>query len=157
MKNFEHFITGCIVANTVTMALVHHRMSDQFTLALSILNYIFAFVFNMEAFVKLGAMGISYFESYWNLFDCFIVIGTDIGIIMTIFNLGGNISAATSVVRGFRIMRIFRLVKASRHIKIIIDTLLNILPQITNIMALMVLLMFIYAALGINLFSTVMP
>ena len=139
------------------MALVHHRMSQQFDLVLSILNYFFAVVFNLEAILKLGAMGCTYFESYWNVFDCFIVVGTDIGITMHIFNLGGNISAATSVVRGFRIMRIFRLVKASQHIKIIIDTLLNILPQITNIMALMVLLMFIYAALGINLFSTVMP
>ena len=157
MKNFEHLITGCIVANTVTMALVHHRMSERFDLALSILNYIFAVVFNLELFLKLGAMGSSYFDSYWNLFDCFIVVGTDIGITMHIFQLGGNISAATSVVRGFRIMRIFRLVKASPHIKLIIDTLLNILPQITNIMALMVLLLFIYAALGINLFSTVMP
>ena len=54
-------------------------------------------------------------------------------------------------------MRILRLVKASVHIRLIIDTLLNILPQITNIMALMILLLCIYAALGINLFSTVMP
>jgi hypothetical protein len=40
--------------------------------------------------------------------------------------------------------------------KIILDTLVNILPQITNFIALMFLLLFIYAALGINLFSGVM-
>ena len=132
-------------------------MSEDFTYWLTIFNYIFAIVFNIEMLLKLAAMGKYYFESYWNLFDCFIVIGTDAGIAMKLFKIGGNISSATSVVRGFRIMRIFRLVKASVHIRLIIDTLLNILPQITNIMALMLLLLFIYAALGINQFSTVMP
>ena len=64
--------------------------------------------------------------------------------------------ATTSVIRGFRIMRVFRLVKASISIRLLIDTILNILPQITNIMGLMGILLFIYAALGLNLFSQVM-
>lgn len=64
--------------------------------------------------------------------------------------------ATTSVIRGFRIMRIFRLVKASIAIRLLIDTILNILPQISNIMSLMGILLFIYAALGLNLFSQVM-
>lgn len=63
--------------------------------------------------------------------------------------------ATTSVIRGFRIMRIFRLVKASISMRLLIDTLMNILPQITNIMSLMGILLFIYAALGTNLFSQV--
>ena len=66
---------------------------------------------------------------------------------------GGSMGATTSVIRGFRIMRIFRLVKASISMRLLIDTLMNILPQITNIMSLMGILLFIYAALGINLFS----
>ena len=53
-------------------------------------------------------------------------------------------------------MRIFRLVKASIAIRLLIDTILNILPQISNIMSLMGILLFIYAALGLNLFSQVM-
>jgi hypothetical protein len=52
-------------------------------------------------------------------------------------------------------MRIVRLVRTQANIKIILDTLVNIIPQITNFIALMFLLLFIYAALGINLFSGV--
>jgi uncharacterized membrane protein len=59
------------------------------------------------------------------------------------------------VVRGFRIMRIFRLIKSSVHIRLIMDTLINIMPQITNIMSLIFILFFIYASLGINLFSNI--
>ena len=40
--------------------------------------------------------------------------------------------------------------------KIILDTLVHIIPNITNIMSLIFLLFFIYSALGINLFSGVM-
>ena len=69
---------------------------------------------------------------------------------------GASMGATTSVIRGFRIMRVFRLVKASISIRLLIDTILNILPQITNIMGLMGILLFIYAALGLNLFSQVM-
>ena len=69
--------------------------------------------------------------------------------------LGEDFSAATSVIRGFRIGRIFRLVKTSISVRLLIDTLLNILPQIRNIMSLMFILLFIYASLGINLFASV--
>ena len=72
---------------------------------------------------------------------------------MKLAGAGASMGAATSVIRGFRIMRIFRLVKASISMRLLIDTLMNILPQITNIMSLMCILLFIYAALGINLFS----
>ena len=85
----------------------------------------------------------------------FIVIATDFGILLFIFDIGGSISATASVIRGFRIMRMFRLIKSSVHLRLILDTIVNILPQITNVMSLMLLLLFIYAALAVNLFSGV--
>ena len=50
-------------------------------------------------------------------------------------------------------MRIFRLFKS--YGKVVLDTLVNIIPQITNIMALIFLLLFIYSVLGISLFADV--
>lgn len=153
---FEGFITLCIVLNTVAMAVVYLGMSDQYKFTLEVLNYIFAFIFNCEMILKLFAMGKCYFQELWNWFDCFIVVGTDFGILLKALNLGEGLSSATSVVRGFRIMRIFRLIKASDEVTLMISTVFNILPQITNIMSLMLILIFIFAALGLNLFSTVM-
>ena len=138
------------------MAMVHDRMSDGFIAALDIMNYVFAAIFNIEMILKLLAQGRNYFRSGWNVFDCFIVIGTNFGLLMKWVGSGASMGATTSVIRGFRIMRVFRLVKASISIRLLIDTILNILPQITNIMGLMGILLFIYAALGLNLFSQVM-
>jgi len=53
-------------------------------------------------------------------------------------------------------IRIFRLSKASLSIQLLIYALLDILPQIMNIISLMLIMLFIYAALGLNLFSEVM-
>ena len=47
----------------------------------------------------------------------------------------------------------FKLIRSSVHMRLILDTVFNILPQVGNVMSLILLLFFIYAALGINLFS----
>ena len=138
------------------MAVVHYRQSETLTEALDIMNYIFAFVFNVEMILKLLAYGRNYFRQGWNIFDCLIVFGTNFGLILKFANAGASFGSTTSIIRGFRIMRIFRLAKASIAIRLLIDTIMNILPQVTNIMMLMGILLFIYAALGLNLFSQVM-
>jgi len=78
--------------------------------------------------LKLLAQGRFYFKQGWNIFDCFIVFGTNFGLLMKFAGAGESMGATTSVIRGFRIMRIFRLVKASISMRLLIDTLMNILP-----------------------------
>ena len=85
-----------------------------------------------------------------------IVISTDFGIMLKIFKLGDSFASATTVIRGFRIMRMFKLIRSSVSMRLVMDTLYNILPQVGNVMSLILLLFFIYAALGTNLFSGIM-
>lgn len=53
-------------------------------------------------------------------------------------------------------MRIFRLIKASKNLKVLIDTIVYIIPTIANLGSLIFLILYIYTALGMSLFSTVM-
>ena len=138
------------------MSMKYARMSNEYESTLENFNYAFAAIFNFEAIVKIVGQGRSYFHYAWNKFDLLIVIGTDVGLLMNIINMGINISTVATVVRAFRIMRIFRLVKSSQNMRIILDTIVHIIPQVTNIMSLVFLLLFIYSALGLNLFSEVM-
>ena len=119
------------------------------------LNNVFTVVFNIEMILKLIGLDKQYFYSSWNLFDMFVVVCTNLGLVLDMLNLGKGFSTAGIIIRAFRIMRIIRLVRKQPDVKIILDTLVNILPQITNFIALMFLLLFIYAALGINLFGGV--
>mmetsp|Transcript_24329 Transcript_24329/g.37632 ORF Transcript_24329/g.37632 Transcript_24329/m.37632 type:complete len:197 (+) Transcript_24329:6887-7477(+) len=139
------------------MSVKHFRMPKEWETFSENANLVFAFVFNCEMILKIIGLGFeTYFMNSWNKFDMFIVLGTDFGLLLNIFEIGGGFSTAASVVRGFRIMRMFRLIKSSVHVRLILDTIMNILPQITNVMSLIVLLFFIYAVLALNLFSGVM-
>ena len=75
-------------------------------------NYFFAAVFNVECVLKLIALGKTYFKDQWNAFDFIVVCGTNFGIISSLFSTV-DISSTASVIRGFRIMRIFRLIRSA--------------------------------------------
>ncbi len=100
----------CIFFNTIVMALLHYRIDSTFESVLEFINYIFAAIFNIECIIKLTALGRAYFSSKWNIFDFLIVIGTNMGIILSLAGSGINVGAAATGVRAFRIMRVIRLV-----------------------------------------------
>lgn len=136
------------------MALQYARMSETYEKTIEYINYAFSFIFNVEMVIKLIALCKRYFtDSAWNRFDFAIVVGADIGFVLTFINIGIDISTTATVIRSFRIMRIFRLLK--KYGRVVLDTLVNIIPQITNIVSLIFLMIFIYSVLGISLFADV--
>lgn len=58
---FDHIITFFIILNTVVMSMKFHNMSADLEEFASIANYVFAAVFNLEMFMKLIALGRTYF------------------------------------------------------------------------------------------------
>ena len=59
------------------------------------------------------------------------------------------------MIRSFRILRIFRLIKRAKSLRIMINTFIMTLPAMTNIGGLLAILLFIYSILGVNLFAPV--
>lgn len=116
-------------------------------------NLYFSLVFNVEMFSKIYAFRKEYFESGWNLFDMFIVVSADIGLVLSAMGLEKSFSTAVTILRAFRILRIVKLLQKYESIREIIMTVINILPSVSNIMCLFTLVLFIYACVGINLFS----
>ena len=82
----------------------------------------------MEMVLKLIGLGETYFLDPWNKFDMVIVIGTDISFVIAAFGVGGSVTAAISVIRSVRVMRMVRLIKTSANVRLIFDTIMNILP-----------------------------
>lgn len=78
---------------------------------------------------------------------------TDISLILS-FVVTDTMQSLVVFARGFRIFKIIRLTKSFG--KRLINAMMYAIPQIKNIFLLLILLMFIYAILGINLFSTIM-
>lgn len=60
-----------------------------------------------------------------------------------------------TIARAFRIGRIFRLITKARFLRVIFNTILFTIPSLANVGALMMLLLFIFAILGVQIFATV--
>ena len=160
---FEHFIMACIVANAIVMAMQYYGQSDEYSVFIAVCNYIFAVIFFVEAAMKLIAMGPGcggkscpggYFMFPWNVFDFSIVIGSIVGVLASLFS-AGSIGSIATLIRTFRIGRIFRLIKSAQSLRIIFGTLIQSLPALFNVGALLGLSFFIFTAIGVQLFAKV--
>ena len=107
------FIMTCILLNTITMSVRHESMSEPYEDTLENFNTVFNVIFNVEAIMKLTAMGKYYFNDNWNNFDFLVVVITDFGLIISRFKIDSSLTTAVTVIRAFRIMRIFRLIKSA--------------------------------------------
>jgi hypothetical protein len=66
-----------------------------------------------------------------------------------------DFGASTTFIRALRMSRIFKFVQKSKQIKVIFETLVVTIPAITNIGALLLLLLYMFSVLGVFLFAEV--
>jgi hypothetical protein len=152
---FEWFIMYSIIFNTIILAMVYFGQDDLYYGAfLDKMNTIFAFIFTLEAILKLIILRFHYFEDTWNRFDFFIVLGTNIGLLY-LYLSGSKIGLAITILRTFRIARLLRLMNGTEKINQLLNTLLLTLPGLGNIAALLFLLFFIYGVMGVQLFAKI--
>lgn len=152
--NVEIAIMGCIILNTLVMALHYFGEDDMYRSAIEYSNYLFAFVFTMEAAVKITGLGRYYWKDSWNIFDFVVVCGSFLGMLYTWVG-GSNVGTVGAAVRSFRAGRLFRLVQSASSLRQLFNTLLITLPSLVNIGGLLFLVFFIYAAMGVQLFAKV--
>ena len=68
-----------------------------------------------------------------------IVIITDLGIIINLITVEVDFATIATIVRAIRIVRVIRLIKSSKNIKVLLNTLVYILPTLANIGSLILL------------------
>ena len=64
------------------MSVLHVGQTREIEALLIVTNFIFSFIFLMEAALKLIAYGGSYFSNSWNKFDFFVVVASGVDILM---------------------------------------------------------------------------
>ncbi|CAK4281977.1 unnamed protein product [Aphanomyces euteiches] len=150
-KYFEHFITMMILLNTLCMASQVFGESEATEVALYTINGVCSYIFIGEALTKLTCYGLHYFDTNWNRFDFVIVVFTVLSIILAAINV--NLGSAATVVRVFRVGRALRLIKKAKIMKNLFDTLIVSLPAVMNVVSLLSLLYYIFAAVAVQLFA----
>lgn len=140
--------------NTVILMLQWVNQEPYITSSLELVNYIFAAIFGMEFLIKYIGFGNRFFKDSWNVFDMIIVFITLAGIILS-HNSQYQLGPQTTVIRSFRIARLFQFFKRNRSLKSTFQTFMVTLPSMVNIGTLMILIVFIYSILGVYLFAGV--
>ncbi|KAM6966795.1 sodium channel protein type 4 subunit alpha B [Tautogolabrus adspersus] len=140
-------ITICIVLNTVFMAMEHYPMTEKFENVLSIGNLVFTGIFTAEMVLKLLAMDpYYYFQVGWNIFDSIIVT-------MSLVELGLADVQGLSVLRSFRLMRVFKLAKSWPTLNMLIKIIGNSVGALGNLTLVLAIIVFIFAVVGMQLFG----
>ncbi|XP_045484111.1 sodium channel protein para isoform X20 [Pieris rapae] len=143
----ELFITLCIVVNTLFMALDHHDMDKDMERALKSGNYFFTATFGIEAMLKLIAMSPKYyFQEGWNIFD-FIIVA------LSLLELGLEGVQGLSVLRSFRLLRVFKLAKSWPTLNLLISIMGRTMGALGNLTFVLCIIIFIFAVMGMQLFG----
>jgi len=106
--------------------------------------------------IKVVAYGKRYFIDTWNIFDMVIVVATVFGIILSA-TASSTIGPQTTIIRSFRIVRVFFFFKSNRALKNTMMTFMLSIPAMVNIGGLLTLINIIFSILGMYLFAEVMP
>ncbi|KAK2588266.1 hypothetical protein KPH14_004294 [Odynerus spinipes] len=143
----ELFITLCIVVNTLFMALDHHDMDKDMERVLKSGNYFFTATFAIEATLKLIAMSPKYyFQEGWNIFD-FIIVA------LSLLELGLEGVQGLSVLRSFRLLRVFKLAKSWPTLNLLISIMGRTVGALGNLTFVLCIIIFIFAVMGMQLFG----
>ncbi|XP_015149910.3 voltage-dependent T-type calcium channel subunit alpha-1H isoform X1 [Gallus gallus] len=151
------FITFIIGVNVITMSMEHYNQPKSLDEALKYCNYVFTIVFVFEAVLKLVAFGFRrFFKDRWNQLDLAIVLLSIVGITLEEIEMNAALPINPTIIRIMRVLRIARvlkLLKMATGMRALLDTVVQALPQVGNLGLLFMLLFFIYAALGVELFG----
>ncbi|XP_051809469.1 sodium channel protein type 4 subunit alpha-like [Acanthochromis polyacanthus] len=140
-------ITICIVLNTLFMALEHYPMTDEFNTMLSVGNLVFTGIFTAEMVLKLIALDpYYYFQQGWNIFDGVIVC-------LSLMELGLSNVEGLSVLRSFRLLRVFKLAKSWPTLNTLIKIIGNSVGALGNLTLVLAIIVFIFAVVGMQLFG----
>lgn len=143
-KFFRNFITTLIIMNAVILGILTYErsMPSEAVASLSWFDQAVTIVFCVEIALKLFVYRFSFFKSGWNWFD-FLVVAISL--------IPGG--AAFSVLRAMRVLRILRLLHIVPMMRRITEALLNALPGMGAILAVLALLTYVGAVMATNLFG----
>ena len=145
---FEGFIMLCIVLNTCVLMTTSFDEGLEKEKILETLNLVFTYIFSVEFALKFIGLGKQYFFTSWNIFDFVLVILSWVG---QFFNVG----PIASLFRVFRVLRMIRLVRTQKGLLNLFKTLIFSLPALANITCIVILFMFIFSCIAMNLFANI--
>uniref|UniRef100_A0A8C5XIE4 Voltage-dependent L-type calcium channel subunit alpha n=1 Tax=Microcebus murinus TaxID=30608 RepID=A0A8C5XIE4_MICMU len=174
---FEYLMFALIMLNTICLGMQHYNQSEEMNHISDILNVAFTIIFTLEMILKLMAFKArGYFGDPWNVFDFLIVIGSIIDVILSEIDVsmgrravlsgvgpGGSTCSdpdesariSSAFFRLFRVMRLIKLLSRAEGVRTLLWTFIKSFQALPNVALLIVMLFFIYAVIGMQMFGKI--
>jgi len=110
----------------------------------------FCLAYTLEILVRIGGQGRQFFgvvDWRWNVFDSFVTFTSIVDLVLTFSMDTGNVGAlgAARLLRIVRVAKIIRVIRYLRNLRAMIFTLLHTLSSLGWALALMAMIMFLFA------------
>ena len=161
-KWFDIFILIVIILSTIRIVVDTFISGYTFVLLFDMCDLIFNIIFLVEAFFKIIALGLTFYEgSYlndnWNKIDAIIVICSFIefhNLFQKYFKSNNSTSSVEflKVLRLLRTLRPLRFISHNIQLKLIITSLFDSLSSILNALLVLVVVLYMFSIIGISLF-----
>ncbi|XP_077994372.1 sperm-specific sodium:proton exchanger-like [Glandiceps talaboti] len=121
---FDYFIYTVIGLNLIPIGLEFGYHDPEFETPQRILNFVFCFIYIVEATLKLIGLRKHYFFSYWNIFDFLIMLLSIVDLIVE-FTMGDTAKFNPNILKVIRVFKVLRAFRGLRLVKVIIPRIIG--------------------------------
>ena len=147
-KLFESFVVGIIIFSALVIGVKTYDIPPVVNDIVVVLDWLITVIFLVEITIRfIGEPNKrSFFKNGWNIFDTVIVVVSLIPIDNSEMAIAGRL---------IRIFRVLRMVSIIPELRMLLNSLLKALPQLSYVMMLMFIIFYIYAAVGSTFFAKI--
>ncbi|EEY62635.1 Voltage-gated Ion Channel (VIC) Superfamily [Phytophthora infestans T30-4] len=159
---FEHFMNLVVFSNSVLFALEYHGMSDIYASRLYMIENFLMLVYATE-FIIIGAASgglVGYLQNPWNRLDFVLLVIACVEFLLlscSVLLYSDSYARGIFVLRLFRLVRPFRVVRQNNKLLLVLDAILASVPAFLSSIAFHLLLNSVFAVVGMNLFGGNFP
>ena len=146
-RRIDNFIMAVIIVNAISLGMeTSQYFNAEYGTLLKIIGNLALGIFTFEIGTKMLIMRSRFFRAPWNVFD-FLIVGVSLLTLIPQF----------SVLRSFRILRIFLLISFTPKLRFIVQSLLLSLPGILGISILLVIVFYVFGVIATQIFGADNP
>ncbi|RLN06689.1 hypothetical protein BBJ28_00003021 [Nothophytophthora sp. Chile5] len=159
---FEHFMNGVVFVNSILFSFEYHGMSPSYAGRLYTIENLLIVVYATEFFMLTAAAGgiANYLQNPWNRLDFVLLASACLEFLLMSFSLlryTDSYARGVFVLRLFRLVRPFRVVRQNNKLLLVLDAILASVPAFLSSIAFHALLNSVFAVVGMNLFGGNFP
>lgn len=151
---YKTVILCVIIFNTIILSADHYGINPGFLSVLDTANFVTTIIFFVDMVLHCTAFGL---KSYWSnastCFDGIIALVSMVELVAVRVDPSGTSKSSISAFRSLRLLRLFKMIKQWTSIRHLLATITRAASEIRSFGILLILFIFIYALIGMQLFA----